>query len=84
MRRRKVLTRKLKEQEEALSPQEPKKVRDILSLALGGLLVGEGVFCLRTTYEKIKDRIREFSSSNTDRKLSPRDWGTMMYVKRVR
>jgi len=84
MRRRKVLTRKMKEQEEALSPQEYPELPDILVQALQELPIGEGIFCLKTTYEKIKDRIREFSSSNTDRKLSLRDWGTMMYMKRVR
>jgi hypothetical protein len=72
------------ETQEGTNTQSEGARRGILSLALGGLLVGEGVFCLRTTYEKIKDRIREFSSSNKDRKFSPRDWGTMMYVKRVR
>jgi hypothetical protein len=59
------------------------KPKDILVLTLKGLLVGEGIFCAKRTYDKIKDRVEDFKRSSVKAKYGTRPWGAVVNIKRV-
>ena len=59
------------------------KSKDVLILALKGLLVGEGIFCAKRTYDKIRDRVEDFKRSSVKAKYGTRPWGAVVNIKRV-
>jgi len=59
------------------------KAKDVLVLALKNLLIGEGFFCSKRTYDKIKDRVEDFKRSSVKAKYGTRPWGAVVNIKRV-
>ncbi len=59
------------------------KTKDILALTLKNLLVDEGFFCSKRTYDNIRDRIEAFKCSSLKFKLITRPWGAVVNIKRV-
>ena len=60
-----------------------RKPKDILALTLKNLLVDEGFFCSKRTYDNIRDRVETFKRSSGF-KYTTRPWGTtMMSTRRV-
>ena len=59
------------------------KSKDILILTLKNLLVGEGFFFSKRTYDKIRDRIDDFKRSRLNCKYMIRPWGAVVNIKRI-
>jgi hypothetical protein len=59
------------------------KTKEILVLTLKSLMVGEGFFCTKRTYDNIRDRVEDFKRTRTKEKYGSRPWGAVVNVRRV-
>jgi len=59
------------------------KPKDVLILTLKSLLVGEGFFCTKRTFDNIRDRIDAFKRLCVKSKYVIRPWGAAVNVKRI-
>lgn len=62
---------------------QKRKPRDILSLSLRNLRVGEEIICTKNTYNSIKDRIGQFYQSRNDMRMSVIPRGSIRKIRRV-
>ncbi len=59
------------------------KPKGILVLTLKNLLVGDGFFCTKRTYDNIRGRIETFKRSCAKDRFVTRPWGAVVNIKKA-